>query len=161
MPPLPVDTIWEQPLFKIVYCCFLYNKIWSHCFARQYIGVLILFPKVRPSSAKNSQLHNPQFPLTFGSQHTQWEPIMDNLTFGDIFKIFPRLPSVKTPEVNRKFIVPSIAYTSLQRHQRRWCTFFKPVYFFPQETQKGLLWVKFMQTKHKCKSCYFCDEITR
>ena len=32
---------------------------------------------------------------------------MDNLTFGDIFKIFPRLPSVKTPEVNRKIIVPS------------------------------------------------------
>ena len=31
---------------------------------------------------------------------------MDNLTFGDIFKIFPRLPSVKTPEVNRKIIVP-------------------------------------------------------
>ena len=23
--------------------------------------------------------------------------------------------------------------------QRRWCTFFKPVYFFPQETQKELL----------------------
>ena len=61
---------------------------------------------MRPSSAKNSQLHNPQFPLTFGRQHTQ-EPIMDNLTFGDIFKIFPRLPSVKTPEVNRKIIVPS------------------------------------------------------
>ena len=25
------------------------------------------------------------------------------------------------------------------RHPRRWCTFFKPVYFFPQGTRKGLL----------------------
>ena len=32
---------------------------------------------------------------------------MDNLTFGDIFKIFPRLPSVKTPKVTRKIIVQS------------------------------------------------------
>ena len=41
------------------------------------------------------------------AERTHNENLIDNLTFGDIFKIFPRLPSVKTPEVNRKIIVPS------------------------------------------------------
>ena len=35
--------------------------------------------------------------------------------------------------------VTSIAHISQLRHPRRWCTFFKPVYFFPQGTRKGLL----------------------
>ena len=33
------------------------------------------------------------------------------------------------------------------RHPRRWCTFFKPAYFFPQGTRKGLLWIKNTPTK--------------
>ena len=53
---------------------------------------------------------------------------------------------------------PNIAHICQLRHPRRGCTFFKPVYFFPQGTQKGLLWAKFIQTKYKCNSCYLCDE---
>ena len=38
-----------------------------------------------------------------------------------------------------------IAHISHYRHYRRWCTFFKPAYFFPQKIQKGLLLAKFIQ----------------
>ena len=41
-----------------------------------------------------------------------------------------------------KFTIPHISYT---RHNRRWCTFFKPAYPFPQRTGKGLLPAKFIQ----------------
>ena len=43
-----------------------------------------------------------------------------------------------------------VAHISQLSHPRRGCTFFKPVYFFPQGTRKGLLWAKFIQTKYKC-----------
>ena len=34
---------------------------------------------------------------------------------------------------------------SHDRHDRRWCTFFKPAYLFPQRTRNGLLLGKFIQ----------------
>ena len=39
-------------------------------------------------------------------------------------------------------IIPHISHN---RHNRRWCTFFKPAYLFPQRTGKGLLSAKFIQ----------------
>ena len=45
----------------------------------------------------------------------------------------------QTPHMIMSSAEQSIAHISLQRHQRRWCTFFKPVYFFPKGTRKGLL----------------------
>ena len=36
---------------------------------------------------------------------------------------------------------------SHNRHNRRWCTFFKPAYLFPQRTRNGLLLGKFIQRK--------------
>ena len=42
-----------------------------------------------------------------------------------------------------------IALISHNRHNRRWCTFFKLADFFPQRTQKKLLWAKFIRKKHK------------
>ena len=32
---------------------------------------------------------------------------MVNLTFGDVFQLFPKLTSVKTPEVNKKIFAPT------------------------------------------------------
>ena len=40
------------------------------------------------------------------------------------------------------------------RHNRRWCTFFKPAYLFPQRTQNGLLLRKFIQ-RVKTQICAF------
>ena len=37
-----------------------------------------------------------------------------------------------------------IADISHHCHYRRWCTFFKPTYFFPQRTQKEVLLAKFI-----------------
>ena len=39
---------------------------------------------------------------------------------------------------NRAHSLRHIAYISLQRHQLRWCTFFKPVYFFSTGNAKGI-----------------------
>ena len=63
-----------------------------------------------------------------------------------IFKLFihytVRTSHVDTPD------------NSHDRHDRRWCTFFKPAYLFPQRTRNGLLLGKFIQ---RIKT-FFCDE---
>ena len=38
--------------------------------------------------------------------------------------------------------IPDICH---HRYHQRWCTFFKPAYFFPQRTRMGLLLAKFIQ----------------
>ena len=49
---------------------------------------------------------------------------------------------------------PDTPDNSHHRHHRRWCTFFKPAYLFPQRTRNGLLLGKFIQ---RIKT-FFCDE---
>ena len=50
----------------------------------------------------------------------------------------------------------------LSEIQRRWCTFFKPAYFFLWRTRKGLLWTKPIQRKKDTnpRICFF-NESTR
>ena len=54
-----------------------------------------------------------------------------------------------------------IAHFSHNRHNRRWCTFFKLADFFPQRTQKELLWAKFIRKNIYTDARIFCDENTR
>ena len=84
--------------------------------------------------------------------HTRWPISMKcNLCFLNIMPIPKRSNCILILGV-------TIAHICQLRHPRCGCTFFKPVYFFPQGTRKGLLWAKFIQTKYNCNSCYLCDE---
>ena len=47
--------------------------------------------------------------------------------------------------------IPDICH---HRHHQRWCTFFKPAYFFPQRTRMELLLAKFIQ-RIKTQICTF------
>ena len=54
-----------------------------------------------------------------------------------------RLHTLYTPYIHcvvlhRKCQIITIPHISLNRHNRRWCTFFQPAYLFPQKTGKGL-----------------------
>ena len=52
------------------------------------------------------------------------------------------IPALQAPKIHDGLNTPD---NSHDRHDRRWCTFFKPAYLFPQRTRNGLLLGKFIQ----------------
>ena len=112
-------------------------------------------------------LHAHTMQFFYDPKHT-WLAQCASSKLCKFIQLGPRRPSVGGPRMDRWVVTSpeavkvsrltsqtnelqwTIAHISHYRHYLRWCTFFKPAYFFPQRTRKGMLLAKFIQriSKH-------------
>ena len=90
---------------------------------------------------------------------------MADLTYGDVFKLFPRMNNVTTPELNRRIIIPrhlrpvtaADRFWVQLKHKRRVYLFWTRTWVQLKHKKKAyLFWTKtWVQLKHKKKAYLF------
>ena len=96
--PILTDIICEQPFlyFKKSTMLQTYFCKCTCCYGPDHIT------NVRRQKPRTYTMATGQSPLTCGNKHNENISLVISL-----FQIFPRLPSVRTPEVNKKILVPT------------------------------------------------------